>query len=138
MILVSACVMGKNCRYDGKNCANQKVIDYLKDKEYQLICPEMMGHLPCPRKPSERVQERIINSEGIDVTEAFYEGARKTLELAIKLQPECIILQEKSPSCGLHKIYDGTFSGKLIQGQGLTAQLLSENGFHVLSSEDFV
>ena len=137
MILVSACVVGEKCRYDGNHRRNEKVLEFLKDKEYRLICPEMMGGLSCPRNPSEQIGDRVVDNEGKDVTENFQRGAGKALELAQKYQPELIILEDRSPSCGTHVVYDGTFSGKLIAGQGVTARLLSEHGFRILSSDDF-
>lgn len=135
MILVSACLVGENCRYDGKNCRNENVIAFLKDKEYQTICPEMMSGLSCPREPSERVGSLVFNKIGEDVTKYFEKGAEMTLELAKKVNPELIILQERSPSCGVEIIYDGTFTGKLIKGSGMTTQILRSHGFAIISSD---
>lgn len=138
MILVSACLLGENCKYSGGNNACFELIEYLKDKEYISVCPEVMGGLPTPRACSERVKDRVMNNAGEDVTEAFRLGAEKTLAVAQEKQCELCILQVRSPSCGAGIIYDGTFSGRLVEGNGLTAQLLMDHGFKVISSEAFV
>lgn len=138
MILVSACLLGENCKYSGGNNACNEIIEYLKGKEYISVCPEVMGGLLTPRACSERLNGRIMNNEGEDVTEAFRLGAEKTLAVAQENQCELCILQVRSPSCGAGIIYDGTFSGRLVEGNGLTAQLLMDHGFKVISSEQFV
>lgn len=138
MILVSACLLGENCKYSGGNNACIEIIEYLKDKEYISVCPEVMGGLPTPRACSERVKDRIMNTAGEDVTEAFCMGAEKTLAVAKEQQCELCILQVRSPSCGAGMIYDGTFTGRIIEGNGLTAQLLIDHNFNVISSEAFV
>ena len=138
MILVSACLLGENCKYNGGNNACQEIIVYLKDKEYISVCPEVLGGLPTPRPCAERVGCRIMNNAGEDVTEAFCIGAEKTLAAAKENHCELCILQVRSPSCGAGIIYDGTFSGRLVEGNGLTAQLLMDHGFKVISSELYV
>lgn len=138
MILVSACLLGENCKYSGGNNACNEIIEYLKGKEYISVCPEVMGGLLTPRACSERLNGRIMNNEGEDVTEAFRLGAEKTLAVAQENQCELCILQVRSPSCGAGIIYDGTFSGRLVEGNGLTTQLLMDHGFKVISSEQFV
>lgn len=137
MILVSACLLGENCKYSGGNNANALLIDYLKDKEYISVCPEVMGGLPTPRACCERVKDRVINNLGEDVTEAFIEGAKQTLAVAQANKCTLCILQVRSPSCGAGRIYDGTFSGRVIEGNGITAQYLLDHGFNVISSEAF-
>lgn len=138
MILVSACLLGENCKYSGGNNACKEIIEYLKDKEFISVCPEVMGGLSIPRACAERVNEKIMNNLGEDVSEAFQRGAEKTLAIALDKKCELCILQVRSPSCGAGIIYDGTFSGRLAEGNGLTAQLLMDHGFKVISSEAFV
>ena len=136
MILVSACLLGENCKYNGENNCNEIVLAYLKEKDYLPICPERAGGLPSPRPPAELQHGRVVDKEGKDVTEAFLRGAEKTLALAKKHRPELCLLKANSPSCGCGKIYDGTFSGRKIQGNGVTAELLLQNGFSVITEKD--
>ena len=134
MILVSACLAGYRCRYDGKIVPDAEIVALLKAGKAIPVCPEMMGGLPCPRIPSERTADdsRVITKEGGDVTEAFRTGAEETLRMARLYGCTQAILKAKSPSCGVGQIYDGTFSGTLRTGFGVTAQLLRENGIAVL------
>lgn len=136
MILVSACLMGKNCKYSGVSNDNAKVHDFLQGKEYIMFCPEMLGNLPVPRQPVEIIENRAKNSAGQDKTQEFSQGATLSLQLCEKYQPELIILKESSPSCGVHKIYDGTFSHTTVKGSGFTASLLKKMGYTVISEED--
>ena len=136
MILVSACLLGENCKYSGKNNFNQKIVDFLRDKDYITVCPEVAGGLPTPRHPVELRAGKAVNDIGEDKTAEFKSGAMTVLDLCRKYQPELVILKEGSPSCGVHQIYDGTFSGRKINGRGLTASLLCENGYRVISDED--
>lgn len=124
--------MGVNCRYDGKT-KEVKEIEKLMEKHTLIpICPETLGGLPTPRTPSEVIDGRCVNKEGIDVTEQFERGAYEALRLAKRYNCNLAILQERSPSCGSGKIYDGTFSGTLTDGDGFTAKLLKENGIQVI------
>ena len=135
-ILVSACLLGTPCRYDGKSKPKEAVIA-LKEK-YELIpvCPEVFGGLSTPRLPCEQKDGRVIRKDGEDQT-AFYEkGARITLDLAKKHNCRIAILKEKSPSCSPHQRYDGSFSGKLVDGMGLTALILTENGISVFGEDE--
>jgi len=132
-ILVSACLMGINCKYNGGNNFDPKVAEFLKDYETVLICPEVMGGLPTPRVPSEIKDGKVINKEGKDVTSFFEHGAEETLFLAKKYNIKKALLKAKSPSCGCGKIYDGTFTDKLIKGDGITAKLLKENGIEIIT-----
>jgi len=136
-ILVSACLLGVNCKYNGGNNYNEKVMEYLKDKEIIPICPEIMGGLPTPRIASEIIGDRVVNKEGQDVTSNYQKGAEETLELAKKLGVKKALLKAKSPSCGYGNIYDGAFSDTLIEGNGITAELLKKNGFEILTEKDF-
>lgn len=142
MIIVSACLCGVDCKYNGGNNKNEKVIEFLKDKEYKMICPEEMGGLPTPRVPSEEVfaldgTMRVMSKEGKDVTVEFLKGAELSLKVAKECDVELAILKARSPSCGKGVIYDGTFSGTLTEGNGVTADLFIKNGIRVLSEDDF-
>ena len=135
MIFVSACLLGENCKYSGGNNRNEAVISFLNDKEYLAVCPERAGGLPAPRPPAEIRDGRVIDKEGKDVTAEFLLGAEKTLALAKKHRPELCILKANSPSCGCGEIYDGTFSGRKISGNGKTVDLLLKNGFSVITEK---
>ncbi len=135
MILVSACLIGMVCRYDGLAKADEKVIQYIRDKWWIPVCPEQMGGLATPREQAEIVGNRILSLGGKDVTEAFEKGARETLKLAKMARVTKAVLKARSPSCGCGMIYDGTFSGILRPGSGKTAQVLMENGIRVISEE---
>ena len=135
MIFVSACLLGENCKYSGGNNRNEAVISFLNDKEYLAVCPERAGGLPAPRPPAEIRDGRVIDKEGKDVTAEFLLGAEKTLALAKKHRPELCILKANSPSCGCGEIYDGTFSGRKISGNGKTVELLLKNGFSVITEK---
>lgn len=135
-ILVSACLLGIGCRYDGKHKADPEVLK-LKEK-YNLIpvCPEIFGGLPTPRVPSERVGERVMMKDGRDVTENYIRGAHEALELCRIFNVKTAILKERSPSCGKGLIYDGTFSGELTERDGVTAELLIASGIRVLGESE--
>jgi len=135
-ILVSACLLGVDCKYNGGNNYNDKVIEYLKDKEVIPICPEIMGGLSTPRPPSERVEDKVINNQNIDVTQEYTKGAEQSLKLAKLFNVKKALLKAKSPSCGNGKIYDGTFTGTLIEGKGLTTELLETNDIKVITEQD--
>ncbi|MGN0963593.1 MAG: DUF523 domain-containing protein [Clostridia bacterium] len=135
MIFVSACLLGENCKYSGGNNRNEAVISFLNDKEYLAVCPERAGGLPAPRPPAEIRDGRVIDKEGKDVTAEFLLGAEKTLALAKKHRPELCILKANSPSCGCGEIYDGTFSGRKISGNGKTVELFLKNGFSVITEK---
>lgn len=135
-ILVSKCLLGYNCRYKGDNCLNEKV-KALSQNGYEFvgICPEQDGGLPTPRAPGEIVGDKVLTKEGKDITAEYRKGAEHALELAKKEGITMAVLKSKSPSCGYGKIYDGTFSGTLKDGNGITAQLLSDNGIKVVSDD---
>lgn len=135
-IMVSACLTGDNCKYNGGNNRNEKVLKLLDGNEVIRICPEVMGGLPTPRTPSEIVDGVVTDRNGHITDGEYRRGARTTLEIAQRERPDCIILQSRSPSCGVKQRYDGTFSGTLIDGSGVTAELLMRNGFHVIDAED--
>ena len=131
-IMVSACLLGENCKYSGGNNRHEKVLAFLKGHEVIPVCPEVMGGLPTPRPPAEIVCGTVINRDGVNVDKEYRRGAERALEIAQREQIDLAILQSRSPSCGVKQIYDGTFSGTKISGQGVTARLLAENGFRVL------
>jgi uncharacterized protein YbbK (DUF523 family) len=135
-ILVSACLLGIDCKYSGGNNYNEKVLEYIKDYEVIPVCPEIMGGLSTPRPPSERVGNKVINNQNIDVTKEYIKGANETLKLAKLFDAKKALLKAKSPSCGKGKIYDGSFSGTLIEGNGVTVDLLQSNGIEVITEQD--
>ena len=135
-IMVSACLLGHNCKYNGKNNRNQKVLDYIQGHEVIPACPEVSGGLPTPRIPSEIVNGIVTNREGHNVDYEFRTGAKIELEKAFQENVDLVILQSRSPSCGPKQIYDGTFSKRIIDGQGVFAKMLLENGFQIIDVED--
>ena len=135
-IMVSACLAGENCKYNGGNNRNEKVLRLMAGNDVITVCPEQMGGLPTPRIPSEICDGIVTARDGRIVDREFREGAAMCLELALREQPDLIILQSRSPSCGVKQRYDGTFSGKLVDGSGVTAELLIKNGFRVIDVED--
>ena len=135
-IMVSGCLLGENCKYNGGNNYSEKVAEYIKGHEVISVCPECMGGLPTPRIPAEIVDGVVTNREGQVVDEEFRRGAQIALEIAWKEQIDVAILQSRSPSCGSKQIYDGSFSGVKVDGQGVFAKLLKEHGFHMIDVED--
>ena len=132
-ILISGCLLGLSCRYDGKSKGlDSEIIEKLKAK-HNLIpaCPEQLGSLTTPRNPSERIGEGVFMDNGTDVTAQYRLGAEQALHLAKLFACEAAILKERSPSCGCGEIYDGTFSGSLTSGEGVTAELFKANGIAV-------
>lgn len=135
-ILVSACLLGKNCKYNGGNNLNQGVMDFVEGHEVIGVCPEQLGGLSTPRLPAEIVDGVVTNKEGVSVDAEFRKGAQAALAAALENKVDLAILQSRSPSCGVKEIYDGSFSGKKIKGQGVFAKLLSAHGIKVLDAED--
>lgn len=136
MKLCSACLLGIKCRYDGEDCRNKKVVELLKTEPLIPVCPEQLGGLPTPREPAEVVGKRVITRSGKDVTEKFIRGANETLKIAKLFGVKEAILKQGSPSCGCGRIYDGTFSGKTVKGDGITTALLKKHGIKVITEED--
>lgn len=132
-ILVSACLLGTNCKYSGGNNYSEEVMEFLKDYEIIPVCPEQLGGLPTPRPASEIIGDKVMNNEGTDVTSNYQKGAEETLKIAKLLGIKKALLKAKSPSCGNEKIYDGTFSGILTTGDGITTKLLKENNIEVIT-----
>ena len=136
-VLVSACLVGENCKYNGGNNKNDKIIEFLKDKEVILVCPEVMGGLSTPRFKSEILGGKVINEYGEDVSEYFANGAKIALSKAIENNVTLAILKEKSPSCGVKKVYNGQFNGTLVKGSGVFSSLIGQLGIKILTEEDF-
>ena len=136
-LIISACLLGEPCRYDGKSKPCEEV-EKLRGKYLFLpVCPECAGGLPTPRPPAElQADGRVVNREGSDVTEAYHRGAESVLALARREGCTLALLKEKSPSCGKGRIYDGSFSSTLIPGNGVCAALLIENGIEVLGESE--
>lgn len=135
-ILVSACLLGMNCRYDGGNNRNEKVLALVDDNDIIPVCPECLGKLAAPRAPAEIVNGIVTDSEGRNVDSQFRKGAEEALKIALDNNVDYAILQSRSPSCGVKMIYDGTFTRTLIPGRGIFAQLLHENGIRTIDLED--
>ncbi|MCI8725433.1 MAG: DUF523 domain-containing protein [Hungatella sp.] len=137
-ILVSACLLGLCCRYDGKEKADERVLRLLERDDIQLVpvCPEQLGGMETPRLPSERRGETVVNSAGKDVTGHYEKGAAQALKTARLYGCKAAILKERSPSCGKGRIYDGTFSGTLTEGDGVTAKLLMDHGIQVFGESE--
>ena len=131
-VMVSACWLGLNCKYNGGNNYKEDLEKILEDKNVIPICPEIYGGLPTPRIPSEIKDNKVINKEGTDVTSFFKKGAEETLKFAKKFNVTKAYLKQKSPSCGKGLIYDGSFTGNKIDGNGITTELLIENGIEVI------
>ena len=136
MKLCSACLLGINCRYDGKIIPNDEVIRLAKREILIPVCPEQLVGLPTPREPSEQKGEKVITISGVDVTRNFIKGAEQVLILAQIYGMKEAILKQESPSCGCGRIYDGTFSNRLIQGDGVTTILLKKNKIKVITEQD--
>lgn len=147
MLLVSACLCGINCRYSGDSNTDARIMKLLKNGEILPVCPEQLGGLQTPRKPCEIIggtgkevllkKAKVIDKDGNDRTLEFVKGANEVLKIAKMIGSEKAILKAKSPSCGCGRIYDGTFSGNKIAGNGVTSQLLLENGIEVITEEEF-
>jgi len=136
MFIISACLAGIPCRYNGESKLNKDVRQLVKDGEAILVCPEQLGGLTTPRQPSEIKYGLVIDKDGKDITFEFKKGANIVLKLAQEYGCKRAILKSRSPSCGVGEIYDGTFTGTLVKGNGITAQLLVENGIKVITEED--
>lgn len=135
-MMVSACLLGENCKYNGGNNFSEKIKQFCEGHTVIPVCPEVLGGLPIPRVPAEIVGGVVTNREGVVVDAQFRKGAELALEQALKNQVDLVILQSRSPSCGVKQIYDGSFSGTKIDGQGVFAALLLENHIPVMDAED--
>lgn len=147
MYLISACLCGVNCKYSGENNLNEDCLILLEQDEAILICPEQLGGLTTPRNPAEIVGDaksiitkgigKVSTKEGKDFTEALLRGGKETIKIAKASGTLAAILKEGSPSCGCNYIYDGTFTGEKIEGEGITCAMLKEAGIEVISDEDY-
>jgi len=135
-ILVSACLLGVPCRYDGTGQADERIVALAKSRHLIPVCPEQLGGLPTPRPSAERSGTRVITRDDRDVTAPFQRGAEETLRLSRLFSCRIAILKANSPSCGSGQIYDGCFCGRLVPGDGITAALLKQDGLTVLSEKD--
>ncbi len=135
-ILMSACLLGQRCRYDGESKICEAALALAKEHEIVPVCPEQAGGLATPRPPAERRGREVVTKAGAVVTEAYHIGAKETLRLAKLLGCQAAVLKAKSPSCGKGRIYDGTFTGKLTAGSGVTAVLLEAKGIPVYTEEE--
>ena len=131
-IAVSSCLLGDNCKYNGGNNYSEKVKNYIEGHEVIPICPEVLGGLSTPREPAEIACGIVKNKDGTSVDAQFRKGAELALDIVVKNQVELVILQSRSPSCGVNTIYDGSFSGKIIPGQGVFAELLKKNNIKAI------
>lgn len=135
-ILVSACLLGIACRYDGKMKPNADVIRLGEKYELIPVCAEVLGGLPTPRPPAEIVKNRVFNCMGIEVTENYKKGAMAVLDIARKNRCKIAVLKSNSPSCGNKMVYDGTFTGTLVEGMGVLCRLLVDNEIKVLNEKE--
>jgi uncharacterized protein YbbK (DUF523 family) len=135
-LLISACLAGENCKYNGGNNYTPLVEELKKRYELVFVCPECFGGLPIPHPPSERVGERVVAKTGEDVTAAFRLGAEKTLEIAKEQGIGKAVLKERSPSCGYGAIYDGTFTGTVVPGSGVAAEMLAAAGIAIYGESE--
>ncbi len=135
-IAVSACLLGENCKYNGGNNYSEKVRDYTKGHEVIPVCPEVLGGLSIPREPAEIVNCIVSLKDGTSVDKEFRQGAKEALKIVKEQNADIVILQSRSPSCGVNTVYDGSFSGRIISGQGVFADLLMRNGIKAIDVED--
>ena len=135
-ILVSGCLLGENCKYNGGNNYNPRIVEFLKDKEVISICPEMMAGMGCPRNPIEIVDGVLTDCHGKNVDSLIRKSVMEIMERIRDEEIQCAVLQSRSPTCGVNQVYDGTFSGKLIPGSGIFAKSLMDAGYLVIDGED--
>ena len=137
-ILISACLIGLNCKYNSGNNENKKLVELMQRKDLIPICPEQLGELKTPRTAAERKCDKVVTKDDINVTEQYQKGAEEVLNLAKRLHIKKAILKSRSPSCGIGTIYDGTFTNTLTNRDGVTAELLRENNIEVISSDKYL
>ena len=135
-ILVSACLLGENCKYNGGDNYNSAVAEFVWDKEILPICPEMLAGMGCPRTPIEIVDGVLMDRNGRNVDAAMRGVVAEALKQISSEEIQCAVLQSRSPTCGVNQVYDGSFTGKLIPGAGMFAQALKDAGYRVIDAED--
>ena len=135
-VLVSGCLLGENCKYNGGNNYNPRVVEFLKDKEVISVCPEIMAGMGCPRNPIEIVDGVLTDCHGKNVDALIRKSVMEIMERIRDEEIQCAVLQSRSPTCGVNQVYDGTFSGKLIPGSGIFAKSLMDAGYLVIDGED--
>ena len=135
-VLVSGCLLGENCKYNGGNNYNPRVVEFLKGKEVISICPEIMAGMGCPRNPIEIVDGVLTDCHGKNVDSIMRKSVMEIMERIRDEEIQCAVLQSRSPTCGVNQVYDGTFSGKLIPGSGVFAKSLMDAGYLVIDGED--
>lgn len=135
-ILVSACLLGENCKYNGGNNYSAAVAEFVKDKEILPVCPEMLAGLGCPRTPIEIVDGVLTDRDGHSVDAALRDAVARLMTQIGQEEILCAVLQSRSPTCGVNQVYDGSFSGRLIPGSGVFAQALREAGYRVIDAEE--
>ena len=135
-VLVSACLLGENCKYNGGNNYNPFVVAYVAGKDILPICPEMMAGMGCPRTPIEIADGVLTDRDGKNVDVAMRAAVEMAMKQLSSEEIQCAVLQSRSPTCGVNQVYDGSFTGKLIPGAGIFAQALKEAGYRVIDAED--
>ena len=135
-VLVSGCLLGENCKYNGGNNYNPRVVEFLKGKEVISICPEIMAGMGCPRNPIEIVDGVLTDCHGKNVDSLIRKSVMEIMERIRDEEIQCAVLQSRSPTCGVNQVYDGTFSGKLIPGSGVFAKSLMDDAYRVIDGED--
>ena len=137
-ILVSACLLGENCKYNGGNNYSPAVVEFVKDKEVLAVCPEMMAGMGCPRTPIEIVDGVLMDCDGNNVDAPMRQAVADAMKFIRNEDVPCAILQSRSPTCGVNQVYDGSFSGTLISGSGIFANALKDAGYQTIDAEDMI
>ena len=146
VIAISACLMGNPCRYNGSSALNNELFQLVKGRNVLLFCPEIMANLPTPRAPLEIIggnghdvtkgQAMVVNRDGVNMTDEFLNGTQCAMALFVNNKVSVVVLKERSPSCGVNEIYDGSFSGRLIKGCGVLTARLLQSGLKIFSDEE--
>lgn len=135
-VVVSACLLGTNCKYNGGNNYSEKVAEFIRDREVIQVCPEVLAGLGTPRTPIEICSDRVMDRTGNDVTAPLTAAVEQILKTIAPEDIDCVILKSRSPTCGVKQVYDGSFSGTLVDGAGILAQALIRGGYRVIDAED--
>ena len=135
-VIVSACLLGENCKYNGGNNYSEKVAQFLKGREVIPVCPETLAGLGIPRTPIEICGDHVISKDGVDVTDCLIRAVKTILSQIADEDIECAVLKSRSPTCGVHQVYDGTFTGTLVDGSGILAAAFKMCGIKVMDDEE--